>query len=94
MADKEVLLEINGNGKRLLVFHCPGCGYGHPYEVPRWSWNGSMTKPTFRPSLLVNDFSPEQRCHLHVTDGKIEYCGDCHHSLAGKTVDMVPMEEE
>lgn len=94
MSEPVVLNEINDNGKRLLVFFCPGCGYGHPYEVPRWDWNGSMTKPTFTPSLLVNSHSPKDRCHLFVTDGKIQYCSDCHHKLAGQTVDMVPVKQQ
>ena len=76
------------NGQRLLGFFCPGCGYGHSYEVPRWHWNGSMESPTFSPSLLVNESIPEARCHLHVTDGKIAYCGDCHHEMRGQTVEM------
>lgn len=29
-------------------------------------------------------------CHLFVTDGRLQYCGDCTHELAGKTVAMVP----
>ena len=33
---------------------------------------------------------PRITCHLFITDGKIEYCTDCTHDLAGKTVDMVP----
>lgn len=28
------------------------------------------------------------RCHLYITDGKIQYLSDCTHSLAGKTVEM------
>jgi hypothetical protein len=28
------------------------------------------------------------RCHLFITDGKIEYLADCTHELAGKTVEM------
>ena len=27
-------------------------------------------------------------CHSFVTDGKIQFLGDCTHSLAGKTVDL------
>lgn len=81
----------------ILAFHCPGCGYGHPFHVaapgathgrPVWDWNGSMDKPTFRPSLLVNGFDPATRCHSFVTDGRIQFLNDCHHALAGQTVDL------
>lgn len=81
----------------MLAFHCPGCGYDHPFHVgggpgKDWSWNGSLVSPTFSPSLLVNGSAPGQRCHLFVRDGKIEYCSDCDHALAGKTVDMEYVE--
>ena len=40
------------------VFFCPGCKESHRLRVdsdksPRWSWNGSLDKPTFGPSVLV-----------------------------------------
>jgi hypothetical protein len=77
-------------GGQLYVFHCPGCGYGHPFEVCAngWTWNGSLDKPTFRPSLLCNFTSPETRCHSFVTDGQIQFLSDCWHALAGKTVEL------
>ncbi len=51
---------------------CPACGYGHMFDS-RWSWNGNMEKPTFRPSMLTNSkYHSEHapRCHSFVTDGK------------------------
>lgn len=29
-------------------------------------------------------------CHTHVTDGRIEFLGDCTHALAGQTVSLPP----
>lgn len=75
-------------GQRMYAFHCPGCQYGHNFEVPRWSWNGSYDKPTFTPSLLCNKDFPEARCHSNVTDSKIQFLSDCFHAMAGKTVDL------
>lgn len=66
--------------------------------VPVWQFNGDLEKPSFTPSLLIHGHVPkgktksEGRCHLYVTDGKINYCGDCDHALAGKTVPMVELE--
>ncbi|MCP8600812.1 anaerobic dehydrogenase, partial [Acinetobacter baumannii] len=40
----------------------------------------------------VNDHCPASRCHLFLTDGKIQFLSDCHHELAGLTVDMVPID--
>lgn len=85
-----------------MGFHCPGCGYEHAFHVgpqyptdlaagiarPRWTWNGSFTAPTFSPSLLCNKDIPENRCHSFVTDGKIQFLGDCFHELKGQTVEI------
>lgn len=85
---------VNENGQRTLVFHCPGCGYSHPFSVPRWEWNGSLDKPTFAPSLLVNQHDDSQRCHSFVRGGKIEFLSDCFHSLAGQTVEIPEWEDQ
>jgi hypothetical protein len=84
-------------GGRLILIHCPGCKCAHPFEIeaPRfsgWTWNGSLDKPTFTPSLLCNQDSPESRCHSFVTDGKIQFLSDCHHELAGQTVELPDWE--
>jgi hypothetical protein len=76
----------------VYMFHCPGCGRGHGYHVPHWDFNGDLEKPTFTPSLLCDKDNPKKICHLFVTDGKIIYQQDCHHQLAGKTVDMLDWE--
>lgn len=83
--------------KRLVevqwYFWCPGCNELHNYTTdrkeglhPGWTFNGDMEKPTFSPSLLYP--SKAVRCHLFLKDGKLEFCGDCGHALAGKTVDL------
>lgn len=33
------------------------------------------------------------RCHLFVTNGKIQYCGDCTHQLSGQTIDLPDINE-
>ncbi len=90
----DVLLESNG----IYFIECPGCKNLHPFHVAekhkiRWDFNGNLDKPTFIPSLLVNGSHPESRCHSFVTDGKIQFLSDCHHALAGQTVDLLPVEE-
>jgi hypothetical protein len=96
---------IPNESKSVYLFWCPGCGCGHVYHVkaeegrpgsPVWGFNGNMEKPTFTPSLLnwhdgyPAENIPPKRCHINLTDGIINYCGDCTHQLAGKSV---PMEE-
>jgi hypothetical protein len=72
-------------------FTCPGCGREHAYYTgpdatrPRWTWNGSLSLPTFYPSMIVHS---DGVCHFFVTDGEIEFVGDSTHHLAAKTVLM------
>lgn len=62
MSNKVRQLENGG-----MAFKCPGCKEKHVIYVgdgagPRWSWNGSLTQPTFQPSVLVRSghFVPER----------------------------------
>jgi hypothetical protein len=90
-------VKIHNYGSGDWGFHCPGCGYGHSFRVsgdasrPQWEWNGSIEKPTFTPSLMVNRGAGNQ-CHLNVTDGRIIFHADSHHALAGQTVDLPDWE--
>ena len=50
-----------------LFFECPGCKMLHGVNVeaegrPRWGWNGSVDKPTFTPSILVQWEQGEPPC--------------------------------
>ncbi len=79
-------------GGKQLWFYCPGCKCSHAFTLPNWTWNGSLEKPTFSPSLLCNGHDPSSRCHSFVKDGRIQFLEDCHHHLAGKTVDVPACE--
>lgn len=75
---------------RQHVIFCPGCKCGHGFVVDRWTFNGDYEKPTFNPSMLVNQDNPARRCHSFVRDGNIQFLNDCFHELAGQTV---PLED-
>ena len=86
----------SAEGGRLL-FYCRGCGMAHQVSVgdgpgPRWGYNGNPDKPTFTPSVRVRwTHGPQHEprvCHTFVTDGRIQYLGDCTHALAGQTIDL------
>lgn len=49
-----ILRDSEGNG---LIFWCPGCKGAHRinHGPDGWKWNGSTTKPTFSPSVLVRN---------------------------------------
>jgi len=82
------------------AFFCPGCNCAHWFWTGenQWTWNGSIDKPTVRPSILTKWntrlFDPEGIngidviCHSFITDGKIQFLPDCTHKLAGQTVDL------
>lgn len=93
MSDKHVLVPLeDGTG---LIFHCPGCGYGHYLDPKRWTWNGDLVRPTASPSFLVNREreGDDPRCHFFIKDGALRYLTDSTHHLAGQEVPMQPIED-
>jgi len=69
----------------------------------KWSFDGSMESPTFGPSIRIFRYSKYNEngqpaegatevtdCHYFIKAGKIEFCGDSRHALAGQTVDLPP----
>ncbi len=90
--------EVTADGKLTGTdsawFRCPGCEDDHRIivkgdetKMPVWTWNGSLDKPTFGPSILCRG---TKRCHSFVEDGMIRFLSDCDHDLAGKTVPVEP----
>lgn len=85
-------------GTQQVWFWCPGCDEAHAVQVggehpgPKWSWNGSLERPTFQPSVLVRgnkgDTVNPYVCHSFVVEGRIQFLGDCTHALAEQTVDL------
>lgn len=59
--------------------------------TPNWTWNGSIDKPTLKPSILTTDGT--HRCHCFINDGKVQFLNDCSHELAGQTVDLLDIEQ-
>ena len=92
------------DGRATYLHWCPGCGHGHTYQVPRWSFDGDAQDPSFTPSMRIfvpaganddGDTWPEETlCHYFVTNGKILYCSDSKHGLSGQTVDLPPIPED
>jgi hypothetical protein len=75
---------------------CPGCGN---YHAPKtlddgnghtWKFNGSLTTPTFFPSLLFSEQG--EICHSFVRDGHIHFCSDSTHSAAGQSVPLFTLD--
>lgn len=84
------------------MFYCPGCKMQHGVWVSpnkndlgaSWGFNGDFDNPTITPSILAKykNENGDQVCHSFVTDGKIQFLGDCTHELAGQTVEMIDVE--
>lgn len=73
-----------------FVHFCPGCDEMHAIWVnephpggARWSFDGNVDAPTFSPSVNIVG-----QCHYFVRAGRIEYCGDSKHHLAGQSVPL------
>jgi len=70
----------------------------------QWNFNGDVNNPTFTPSINEKTgyyVNPEMyaeakkysyQCHFVITNGKIHFCSDCSHGLAGQTVDLPEMD--
>lgn len=73
------------------LYFCKGCGYEHCFalksEGGHHTFNMDLENPTISPSLLENK-TPGRTCHSFIKNGKIQYLGDCHHHLAGKTIEL------
>lgn len=95
-----VLTRVVGEGG-ILMFWCDGCSEYHgvwtespnPKTGALWTWNGSMDRPTFSPSILLGADGRHPRCHSYVVSGQIQYLPDCAHKLAGQTVPLEPVED-
>lgn len=89
------------HGDTYVSFDCPGCKDFHtiPVTGPRaWGFNGSLERPTLTPSILARSRVHtdagivESVCHSFLTDGRLQFLGDCTHALAGQTVDLPEIE--
>lgn len=77
----------------------PGVTQESPHVTgePHWGFNGDFEHPTFTPS--VNSWwggehdIPLHRCHTFITDGRIQFLGDCTHALANQTVELPEIPE-
>jgi hypothetical protein len=67
-------------------------------QHPQWTWDGNVDAPTFSPSVLVTLHDPDgelpdERCHTFITNGRVQFLGDCTHALAGQTLDLPDLPE-
>lgn len=60
-----------------------------------WSFNGSLERPKLSPSVRTRYGEKlDYTCHFFVRDGRIEYCSDSTHALAGKVMELPDLKAE
>lgn len=91
--------------QNLWYFECLGCNCNHVFSSDAHTFNGNVDKPTIIPSILCTgnvsarekDIYPHDskpiNCHSYITDGKIQYLGDCWHELKGQTIELPDLKE-
>ena len=92
----DLLKPVPGGG---YSFYCPGCRATHTFG-PGWMVTGMADRPTVEGSILHIGFAFGEdgasrelpRCHCTIEGGKIRYCSDCEHLLAGSVVDLQPQD--
>lgn len=100
MSTKLKLVTTQNGKPYMYVFWCPGCNCSHGFKTKettdnlhhQWKWNGDMEKPTVTPSIGTFMDLPNQRCHLFMKNGQLQFLSDSFHFLAGQTIDMVDVE--
>lgn len=84
------------NGRQSYRFVCPGCAqYDEPGSTfhaahvfdSSWTYNGAGEKPTVSPSIKLTSHDGRV-CHSFIREGRIEFCADSTHALAGQTVEL------
>lgn len=57
-----------------------------------WGFDGNVESPTFTPSVKCTTQYGDGRgthiCHSFVTAGRIDFCGDSTHALAGRSAEL------
>lgn len=100
MAQVSAYLRNTENG---FSHFCPGCEELHHIWVtashpkgPWWEFDGRVDSPTFSPSIRIvwadpdGEF-PDECCHYFIVAGRIQFCADSTHALAGQTVPLPPL---
>jgi len=88
--DQKLVWEFNGNLERptfrpSLLLRTGHYVPGHSKKECWCSYN-EQHPDTSAPECKI--------CHSIITKGKIQYCGDCTHDMAGKVVDLPEIKSE
>ena len=90
------LRSLYGQSSGGYAHWCPACKNMHVFrtrsegENAVWKFDGNLDSPTFSPSMRIRwkENEVEKICHYFLTAGKISFCGDSTHEMAGQVVDL------
>ena len=81
-----------------ITHWCPACKGTHRFTINgpvSWTFNGNVDAPTFTPSMRISwgkfvnpAYDEGGVCHYILTDGVINFCGDCTHAMSGQSVPL------
>jgi hypothetical protein len=59
-----------------------------------WTWNGSLEKPTIRPSVRTNYHNGKEMTEIHywLNDGICDCLSDCKDGNKGKKIELLEFE--
>lgn len=80
-----------------ICWPCPACENYHWVPIGglrKWEFNGDFENPTVSPSvkIMLTEGDIEKVCHFFIRNGRIEFCSDSTHVLAGKAVEMATID--
>jgi Family of unknown function (DUF6527) len=89
-------------GHQHYYFYCPGCRCMQFFNVgapnsngAKWAFDGNFESPTFTPSLRYIGGPTGTICHVILTNGILNFCGDNPHDHNNKKVPLpvIPQNE-
>jgi len=83
---------MDGQELKGFAVWCPVCKKGHVFDS-RWIFNMDMKRPTFEPSLVVDE-PGKLVCHIFVVNGDLKYLPDSKHNMRNRTIRLLPFPKE
>lgn len=80
-------------------FYCPACDTEHAFNNIGWTITdkgGVTVSPSIRVTGGRTDDEGvfhEISCHLFIREGRLHYCKDSQHDMAGEVLPMIPYED-
>lgn len=80
-------LHIQPHGYEFPIL-LPVITFGSREDTGAWTWNGSLEKPTLKPSIKTTH-ADGKVSHIWLTDGMCQHLADSTDGLSGKTLPLL-----